>query len=317
MTVITIQPTLAESYNAYVDEANPTINYASPNFLFCRSVANNRLQSLLQFDLSVIPIGSVVRSAQLQLYPDFVYGDPRLYVYRCYDVWYRDTVNWIIRPIISVRAKKINLVARVLNTINVLDEVQYWVNNPDYNLGFQLLPCVDAPSYFSIHLFYSISEFFPPPALVIDYTPGPGPAPHGSTHEEIGTDPVPNATESDGGLESAADKTKLDLIITAGAWIAPTLLNGWSNYGSGYAPVGYFKDSSGVVHLRGIILPGTLYSIIFDLPSGYRPPYHENFPLLSAWTLGGLTITSSGEVYYNAGQDADWISLCGVSFRTS
>ncbi len=49
----------------------------------------------------------------------------------------------------------------------------------------------------------------------------------------------------------------------------------WFNWGAGYAPVGYFKDASGVVHLQG----GATWTLhqgdhpvpIFYLPPGYRP----------------------------------------------
>ena len=36
------------------------------------------------------------------------------------------------------------------------------------------------------------------------------PGAHGTSHTEFGSDPIPNATETEGGLMSAADKTKLD-----------------------------------------------------------------------------------------------------------
>lgn len=46
--------------------------------------------------------------------------------------------------------------------------------------------------------------------VTITATGETAPAPHGSTHTEHGSDPIPNATETDGGLLSAADKTVLD-----------------------------------------------------------------------------------------------------------
>ena len=51
----------------------------------------------------------------------------------------------------------------------------------------------------------------------------------------------------------------------------------WDNYGNGYAPVAYFKDSAGFVHLEGLAGVFTTPAnapppkTIFYLPSGYRP----------------------------------------------
>lgn len=46
---------------------------------------------------------------------------------------------------------------------------------------------------------------------------------HGGSHRELGTDPVPNASTSDGGLLSGTDKTKLDGITFTPAGIAAEL----------------------------------------------------------------------------------------------
>ncbi|WHX50565.1 hypothetical protein QNH46_07935 [Paenibacillus woosongensis] len=58
----------------------------------------------------------------------------------------------------------------------------------------------------------------------------------------------------------------------APGWIKPVLLNGWLDY-SGVYPAAFFKDSSGIVHIRGLIKSGATVSdtIIFTLPPGYRP----------------------------------------------
>lgn len=58
--------------------------------------------------------------------------------------------------------------------------------------------------------------------------------------------------------------------IAQEAWIVPTLLNSWVNNSDGESPVGYFKDTFGIVHLRGCLKGGT-GGTIFILPTGYRP----------------------------------------------
>ncbi|WP_438432338.1 hypothetical protein [Gorillibacterium sp. sgz500922] len=105
---------------------------------------------------------------------------------------------------------------------------------------------------------------------------------------------------------------RLDALETGAAskdapgWITPTLLNGWSNRGQGTdAPASYFRNSSGFVHLRGIVtggISGTLYT----LPSGYRPLYAVQVLAMSVSSGGTLitgyiTISPSGALFLNAG----------------
>jgi hypothetical protein len=59
--------------------------------------------------------------------------------------------------------------------------------------------------------------------------------------------------------------------LTSAAWIAPTLINSWANFGSGYETAGYLKDTLGFVHLRGVITGGATSTTAFTLPTGYRP----------------------------------------------
>ncbi|EHS58934.1 hypothetical protein [Paenibacillus sp. Aloe-11] len=55
------------------------------------------------------------------------------------------------------------------------------------------------------------------------------------------------------------------------SWIVPTLLNGWSNYSSILSQIGYYKDSEGLIHMKGVLKLGTLNTAMFILPPGYRP----------------------------------------------
>lgn len=54
---------------------------------------------------------------------------------------------------------------------------------------------------------------------------------------------------------------------------APSLQNGWVNYGGSYAPASYMISSSGRVFIQGLIKSGTLtdHSPIFTLPASYTP----------------------------------------------
>ncbi|MBY0202986.1 MULTISPECIES: hypothetical protein [Paenibacillus] len=104
------------------------------------------------------------------------------------------------------------------------------------------------------------------------------------------------------------------------AWITPTLLNGWINYSAAYQPPGYYKDSQGVVHLRGLISSGTsgTGTFIFNLPVGYRPKRAILFNTLTSngttLVVATLEIASNGVVYLGFAGGNTWLNLENISF---
>jgi hypothetical protein len=66
-------------------------------------------------------------------------------------------------------------------------------------------------------------------------------------------------------------------IRIVGAAGQPPFLNGSENRvvpNVEYQQVGFYKDAQGIVHLEGVVLPGTvdpLVGLLFELPVGYRP----------------------------------------------
>lgn len=90
---------------------------------------------------------------------------------------------------------------------------------------------------------------------------------------------------------------------------APAFQNGWLNYGSGFAPARFMKLPDGMVVMQGLVQSGTVGSIIFTLPVGYRPAY----TLLSATETspnsnGRLDILSTGAVSMQSGANG-WYSI--------
>lgn len=112
---------------------------------------------------------------------------------------------------------------------------------------------------------------------------------------------------------------------TAQIWIAPTLLNSWTNFDAGAnAQAGYYKDDLGIVHLRGLIKGGTTTAgtKVLTLPVGYRPSATIRFPVN---TVSGVsTIASSLAGVANNGDllvdSTPWgntyVALDGISFRS-
>lgn len=100
--------------------------------------------------------------------------------------------------------------------------------------------------------------------------------------------------------------------------IKPTLLNGWVEYLSGYHHVRYYEDSSGIVHLTGLVKTGAINTEMFKLAEGYRPVATIVFAQqASTGSTARLDIFPGGGVYFNyaASWNADsWVSLDGISF---
>ena len=97
---------------------------------------------------------------------------------------------------------------------------------------------------------------------------------------------------------------------------APTLLNGWQNYGTSYESAVFWKDKCNVVHLSGMVKGGTVTdgTVLFTLPSGYRPRSPEKFITVSVNAICILDIYTNGNVTIRAGANASWLSLSGISF---
>jgi N-acetylneuraminic acid mutarotase len=106
-------------------------------------------------------------------------------------------------------------------------------------------------------------------------------------------------------------------IITE-AFIEPTLLNGFTNYGADHATAAYYKDKSGRVFLKGLVnnVSNPTGLVVFNLPVGYRPSTTGRliFTTLSNGSLARVDITASGDVLVFSGTTG-WVSMDNISFR--
>lgn len=95
-----------------------------------------------------------------------------------------------------------------------------------------------------------------------------------------------------------------------------TLGSGFANFGSGFAPAGYMKDTSGIVTLRGRILSGS-GGTIFTLPPGSRPGFIINFYNIAPVSLSdnSIQVQPDGDVVISiSGGAGNLYSLDGISF---
>lgn len=115
----------------------------------------------------------------------------------------------------------------------------------------------------------------------------------------------------------AANKGYVDSVATGSSggatdtWhlASGTFTDSWVDFGSGYAPVSYTKDTNNFVHLRGCMKSGVVGNSAFTLPAGYRPGYFVQAPCISnsssnvAWititTGGAVTPVNGSNVYFN------------------
>jgi|GEM_PF-3125857 len=90
----------------------------------------------------------------------------------------------------------------------------------------------------------------------------------------------------------------------------------WSDYGGVWQTGSYFIDSSGVVHLSGLIQRAGVAvggEIIGVLPIDFRPAYDEGFAVTGNWADAAIYIDPSGVIRYLSGS-TNYLSLSGVSF---
>ncbi|MBD2037669.1 hypothetical protein H6F76_22175 [Leptolyngbya sp. FACHB-321] len=96
-------------------------------------------------------------------------------------------------------------------------------------------------------------------------------------------------------------------------WQTPTLQNGWVNYSKAYNAPAYFKDSLGIVHLKGLVRAGS--GNIFTLPAGWRPASRELHAVAThPGEMGRIDVLTNGQVFMVKGNNT-WISLDGITFR--
>jgi hypothetical protein len=127
------------------------------------------------------------------------------------------------------------------------------------------------------------------------------------------------AAEAVGGTDAtrAVHPAGLKAAITSEAWIAPTLVNSWVNFGSTYDTAGYRKNPLGMVELKGLVKDGSAGgNAIFTLPVGYRPAADKRFASIRGGSgMARIDVRTSGAVEASeVFGDNTYLSLEGVRF---
>lgn len=98
--------------------------------------------------------------------------------------------------------------------------------------------------------------------------------------------------------------------------VPAAFLNSWANFGGAYNPAGFWKDKSGVVHLRGLIASGVIGSAAFTLPVGYRPANTEFGATQANAAFATYRVLNTGDVVPFSGSNA-YFALDGITFRAA
>lgn len=94
-------------------------------------------------------------------------------------------------------------------------------------------------------------------------------------------------------------------------WIAPTLLNGWTNFGSGFQAARYRRLPSGQVEIQGLVRAGTgPPQDIFTLPANYCPTSRLVFSTIANNAVARLDVVAATRmVRWEAGGTNAFLSL--------
>jgi competence protein ComGC len=118
---------------------------------------------------------------------------------------------------------------------------------------------------------------------------------------------------------STPDETAISsaATLTVTIWGAIDYLNGYSEYGSPYSPIGYTRTATDVVMLKGMVKKSSAVvsgDVIGVLPPNARPNGTLIFQTsTNASTSARIDIFANGNIVVNTG-DAGWISLEGINF---
>lgn len=103
-----------------------------------------------------------------------------------------------------------------------------------------------------------------------------------------------------------------------GAAGEPAFQNGWANFGGAFSHAGFYKDSEGLVHLKGTLSGPGNGSTAFTLPAGYRPPEALFLPMAGGGPIAGnLIIGADGQVQPTCAGGACAAGIDGLIFRAA
>jgi TGF-beta propeptide. len=224
MATITLSPT----NDSYISQYYGNTNFGSVSVLFIGMFVGpgDDYRSLLKFDVSSIPVGSIITNATLGLFDERkdVSGGELATIYRNLADFSQSTVTWNNAPPIVATSDTVTIEDANLNSyvnFNITDLVQGWVYGAFPNFGFTVEGVETTPALCG---FYSQESGDPSkrPILTVTYTSGPvGPTgPTGATGATGATGPTGPTGATGAGLAAYGYVYSLDATaqgVTGGA----------------------------------------------------------------------------------------------------
>ncbi|KOF55639.1 hypothetical protein AGR56_17400 [Clostridium sp. DMHC 10] len=142
MPILTFQST----GTTFLSQSNPAVNHSTSPLIYVGQFSGDtdNYRSIIQFNISNIPFGYSINSANLSLYiarNDVPALSKQINVYRILENYDINTVNWNNQPQIYPIAEASTTITNEIGTvisINVTTSVKNWYNGISKNYGFLL-----------------------------------------------------------------------------------------------------------------------------------------------------------------------------------
>jgi len=161
--------------DTFINQNVPDGNMGNVAWLRVRGYSGWAIYTLIKFDVSSIPSGSIINSATLNLKYRTEPGEGNpvghtLETHKILNNWNEETVTWNTQPTHEQTATSSAIVPATSNTWmtwNVINDVQSFVNGTKTNYGWKIIDIVDSQD---IPYFYSKEYNSSIPYLEINYT---------------------------------------------------------------------------------------------------------------------------------------------------
>lgn len=125
------------------------------------------------------------------------------------------------------------------------------------------------------------------------------------------------AAEVHAPVTSVNGQTGAIVIGNDSGWTVPLLQNGFLNFNATWYEAARYRKKNGVVYLEGLVKAGATNTILFQLPSGFRPSKRIMLSTISydatVYSTARIDITSGGDIYIVT-DPGEFTSLFGLSF---
>ncbi len=137
--------TLYPVADTYADQENPTTNYGTSTSLLTRGTKkSNGKRSFIRFDLTSIPVNSLITAANLRVELAVKSGKTdNISVNQVTSTWAENTLTWNVQPTFSATASANfdvvkNNAAGTADTVSIIPLAQSWYANSGANYGVML-----------------------------------------------------------------------------------------------------------------------------------------------------------------------------------